>query len=209
MKPRRSKARKAAKTTTEVAARPRSVFVAIGLGSNLGDRREILQKATRALAALLEGARSSFLYETSPVGGPPGQADYLNAVVVGRSRFSAQALFTLLRKSESIAGRKRERGKRNAPRTLDLDLLLYGTERISTRRLTVPHPRMTTRLFVLVPLADVAPRRVVPGTGKTVTRLLAEARPTSAERVTRFRPVRTRGRGAGAAPRHAAGRSAG
>ncbi|HEX7528105.1 MAG TPA: 2-amino-4-hydroxy-6-hydroxymethyldihydropteridine diphosphokinase, partial [Thermoanaerobaculia bacterium] len=70
---------------------------------------------------------------------------------------------------------------------LDLDLLLYGAKRIATRRLTVPHPRMTGRLFVLVPLADVAARRVVPGTGKTVATLLREARRVSAERVRRTR----------------------
>jgi 2-amino-4-hydroxy-6-hydroxymethyldihydropteridine diphosphokinase len=74
---------------------------------------------------------------------------------------------------------------RNGPRSLDLDLLLYGNEQIRSRALTVPHPRMTSRLFVLVPLADVAARRVVPGTGKTVARLLAEARRHSTERVRR------------------------
>jgi 2-amino-4-hydroxy-6-hydroxymethyldihydropteridine diphosphokinase len=74
---------------------------------------------------------------------------------------------------------------RNGPRPLDLDLLLYGNEQIRSRALTVPHPRMTSRLFVLVPLADVAARRVVPGTGKTVARLLAEARRHSTERVRR------------------------
>jgi 2-amino-4-hydroxy-6-hydroxymethyldihydropteridine diphosphokinase len=126
------------------------------------------------------------VYETSPVGGRPGQPDYLNAVVVGRTRLSPGALFTFLRKSETAAGRKRS-GRKNAPRPLDLDLLLYGNEQIATRSLVVPHPRMTSRLFVLVPLSDVAPRRVVPGTGKTIARLLAEARARSKERV---RPAR-------------------
>jgi len=126
------------------------------------------------------------IYRTSPVGGPP-QPDFLNAVLVGRTKLSAQALLTLLRKSESAAGRKRARGARNEPRPLDLDILLYGEGQIATRRLTVPHPRMTRRLFVLVPLADVAPRRVVPGTGKTVATLLRETLRVSTERVRRTR----------------------
>ena len=139
----------------------------------------------RALAALLGDARSSAVYETSPVGGPGNQSDYLNAVVVGRTKLPAAALLTLLRKSERAAGRTRTRGARNAARTLDLDFLLYGTRQIRSRTLTVPHPRMKSRLFVLVPLADVAARRVVQGTGKTVARLLAEARRDSMECVRR------------------------
>jgi 2-amino-4-hydroxy-6-hydroxymethyldihydropteridine diphosphokinase len=120
------------------------------------------------------------------VGGPERQPDYLNAVIAGRTRLTPGALFTFLRKSEIAAGRKRS-GRRDAPRPLDLDLLLYGNEQFATRSLVVPHPRMTSRLFVLVPLSDVAPRRVVPGTGRTVARLLAEARVSSSERVRRVR----------------------
>ncbi|MDL2717476.1 MAG: 2-amino-4-hydroxy-6-hydroxymethyldihydropteridine diphosphokinase [Acidobacteriota bacterium] len=160
--------------------------MAIGLGSNLGGlggREGFLRKAKKELAEQIGALRSSPIYETSPVGGPPGQPDFLNAVVVGRTTLSARALFTFLRKSEFAAGRRRARGARNAPRPLDLDLLLFGNQQICSRDLTVPHPRMTSRLFVLVPLADVAPRRVVPGTGKTVARLLAEARRVSTERI--------------------------
>jgi len=157
--------------------------VAIGLGSNLGDRKKILRKVKRDLAAHIGALRSSPIYETSPVGGPTDQPDYLNAAITGTTSLSAPALLTLLRKSESTAGRSRERGVRNGPRPLDLDLLLYGNRQIRSRALIVPHPRMTSRLFVLVPLADVAPRRVVPGTGKTVARLLAEARRKSKERI--------------------------
>ncbi len=157
----------------------------------------------RGVAAILTDIRTSAVYETSPVGGPP-QSNYLNAVIIGRTKLSAPALLNLLRESESTAGRRRAREARNGPRVLDLDLLLYGNERISTRQLTVPHPRMKTRLFVLVPLADLAPRRVVPGTAKTVGRLLAEARNDSTETVrpwrARRRPsrrgARTRTRGA-------------
>jgi 2-amino-4-hydroxy-6-hydroxymethyldihydropteridine diphosphokinase len=164
--------------------------VAIGLGSNLGGRERFLRKAMEAIAPHMRQLRSSPFYESSPVPPIPPQPDYLNAVVVGRTRLSAPALLTFLRKSESAAGRKRARGTRNGPRPLDLDLLLYGNQQIRSRALIVPHPRMTTRLFVLVPLADVAARRVVPGTGKTVARLLAEARRDSTERVRLAGPVR-------------------
>ncbi|MGE5717304.1 MAG: 2-amino-4-hydroxy-6-hydroxymethyldihydropteridine diphosphokinase, partial [Acidobacteriota bacterium] len=102
------------------------------------------------------------------------------------------------------AGRK-PAAEKNAPRPLDLDLLLYGKERIATRRLTVPHPRMANRLFVLVPLADVAPRHVVPGTGKTVARLLAEARRGSTETVRRERKASVVRAGARSAARERTG----
>jgi len=161
--------------------------VAIGLGSNLGKREDFLRKGLEAVAPHLERMRSSPFYETSPVPPFPPQPDFLNAVVVGRTRLSAPALLNLLRKSESSAGRRRAHEVRNGPRPLDLDLLLYGSSRIATRTLTVPHTRMTSRLFVLVPLADLAPRRVVPGTGKTVARLLAEERRVSTEAVRPWR----------------------
>jgi 2-amino-4-hydroxy-6-hydroxymethyldihydropteridine diphosphokinase len=164
--------------------------VAIGLGSNLGRREDFLRKGMEAVAPHLQRMRQSPFYESSPVPPDPPQPDFLNAVIIGRTTLSAPALLTLLRKSESAAGRKRG-ARRNAPRTLDLDLLLYGSSRIATRTLTIPHPRMTSRLFVLVPLADLAPRRVVPGTAKTVARLLEEARRDSNDAV---RPWRGRRR---------------
>jgi 2-amino-4-hydroxy-6-hydroxymethyldihydropteridine diphosphokinase len=125
------------------------------------------------------------IYRTSPVGGPP-QRDFLNAVLVGTTHLRPSALLSLLKQIELCAGR-RPGGARNAPRPLDLDLLLYGNKEVKTPGLRVPHPRMTHRLFVLIPLADVAPKRVVPGTGKTVATLLAEARRASTERVRRAR----------------------
>ncbi|MFI5198302.1 MAG: 2-amino-4-hydroxy-6-hydroxymethyldihydropteridine diphosphokinase [Thermoanaerobaculia bacterium] len=207
-RPRRSKAPRIRTTNTESASRAtsrasagrlgdfsskvkrgtsprRPVFVAIGMGGNLENPRRAFRLAAQALYPFLRNPRTSPIYRTSPVGGPP-QPDFLNAVLVGTTPLSADALLTLLRKSEVTAGRE-PGGPRNAPRPLDLDLLLYGTRRITTPTLRVPHPRMSQRLFVLIPLADVAPRRVVPGTGKTVAKLLAEARRDSTERV---RPTR-------------------
>lgn len=146
----------------------------MALGANLGSPRRTLERAVRRLAGALHRIRVSPVYRTAPVGGPP-QPDYLNAVAVGETRLSPVALLVLLQAIEDEAGRVRVVGRRDEPRTLDLDLLLYGTRRIATRDLTVPHPRLAERRFVLAPLADLAPRHVVPGAGKTVARLLAEA----------------------------------
>jgi len=151
----------------------------------MGSPTQAIRLAARTLGPFLRNPKMSPIYRTSPVGGPP-QPDFLNAVLVGKTSLTAHALLTLLRKSEIAAGRE-PGGARNEPRPLDLDILLYGEEQIATRRLTVPHPRMTGRLFVLIPLADVAPRRVVPGTGKTVAALLRETRRLSKERVRRTR----------------------
>lgn len=127
----------------------------IGLGSNLGDGVAHLQEALESLArwpGLRLGSRSSF-YRTAPVDadGP----DYTNAVVAVSTLLTAPALLQALQAVEQQHGRTR--AYRNAPRTLDLDLLCYGSARIDSPRLQVPHPRMAQRAFVLVPLAEIAP----------------------------------------------------
>ncbi|MFT4243499.1 MAG: 2-amino-4-hydroxy-6-hydroxymethyldihydropteridine diphosphokinase [Acidovorax sp.] len=130
----------------------------IGLGANLGDAPAALRTALQALAALPETQllRTSPLYRSAPVDatGP----DFYNAVAALQTRLAPLALLRALQAIEQAAGR--ERPYRNAPRTLDLDVLLYGDERIATPELTVPHPRMGERAFVLRPLADIAPERV-------------------------------------------------
>ena len=130
----------------------------IGLGANLGDRTAALRQAVQALTALPGTCvlRTSSLYRSAPVdaGGP----DYLNAVAEIATTLDAHALLAALQAIEQAAGR--ERPYRNAPRTLDLDLLLYGTQHIATPDLTVPHPRMFERAFVLRPLAELAPQQV-------------------------------------------------
>ena len=125
------------------------------------------------------------IYLTAPVDGPP-QDDYLNAVATGWTSLTPLALLALLKQLEAEAGRN-PAGERNGPRPLDLDILLYGELRIDRPELIVPHPRLTERRFVLAPLADLLPARVVPGTGKTVARLLAEAPPARVERWEPFR----------------------
>ena len=136
--------------------------------------------------------RLSPLYRTSPVGGPP-QPPFVNAVLAGFTHLSPEQLLAHLKRLERAAGRRR--GPRHGPRPLDLDLLLYDAVVRASPAPVLPHPRLTSRLFVLVPLADVAPRRTVPGTGKTVARLLGEARAHSGDSVRRLRG----GRGASGA----------
>lgn len=132
----------------------------VGLGANLGDARAALQAAVRVLAHLegVDALAVSSLYRSAPIAssGP----DYLNAVACLQTRLSAPDLLGVLQQIENAAGR--ERPYRNAPRTLDLDLLLYGDARIESTALTVPHPRMHQRAFVLQPLAELAPALVSP-----------------------------------------------
>jgi 2-amino-4-hydroxy-6-hydroxymethyldihydropteridine diphosphokinase len=141
--------------------------VAIGLGANLGDARATLAWAVQQLAAhpAVQLQRVASLYRTRPVDaeGP----DYLNAVALLTTSLEPQALLGLLQGLEQQAGR--ERPYRNAPRTLDLDLLLHGQRVLNTDHLTLPHPRMHQRRFVLEPLAEVAPHLQVPSKGAAVS----------------------------------------
>ncbi len=132
---------------------------AVGLGSNLGDRAQHIATATGALAELGVLVRVSSLYETAPIGGPD-QGPYLNAVVVIDTELSPRELLERCLEIELEAGR--ERAERWGPRTLDLDLLLYGGQRIEEDELTVPHPRMTERRFVLDPLLEAWPDASLP-----------------------------------------------
>src|SRR5262245_20874548 len=126
----------------------------IALGSNLGDRYANLSAAVRRLRAEpgLRVIDRSAVYETAPVNCPPGSGAFLNAVVAIETDRSPESLLELLRRIEREGGRVRT--ELNAPRTLDLDLLLYGDQVINTPDLVVPHPRMHERAFVLVPLAE-------------------------------------------------------
>ncbi len=146
------------------SARP-PVTAYIALGANLGEPQATILKAMNDLA-LIQGVsliKRSFLYQTAPVdsSGP----DYVNAVVEVQTVLTAPALLAQLQALEQGAGR--QRSFQNAPRTLDLDLLTYGDARIQSKALTIPHPRMAERAFVLVPLAEIAPQAV------TIEQLLA------------------------------------
>jgi 2-amino-4-hydroxy-6-hydroxymethyldihydropteridine diphosphokinase len=145
--------------------------VAIALGSNVGDRRAHLDFAVSNLRALLTNVRVSRYYDTVPVGVSGPQALFLNGAAVGETTLSARALLETLLAIEEKGGR--ERPYANAPRTLDLDLVLFGDLVLDEPDLIVPHPRFRERRFVLAPLAEIAPDLRDPGSGCTVGELLA------------------------------------
>ena len=144
---------------------------AVAIGSNLGNRDAAVAFAISQLAILLSNISVSETIETWPVGeGAEGQNLYLNAVVVGETDLSARQLLEALLGIEQAFGR--ERPARNAARTLDLDLILHGSEIVVETGLEVPHPRFRERFFVLGPLAEIAPDMVDPVSGMRVGELL-------------------------------------
>ena len=150
----------------------------IGLGANLGHPRQTLEQALLALKGLPESRirAVSPAYWTAPWG-LPDQPDFLNAVACLQTAQAPLALLHDLLAIESGLGRARE-GLRWGPRTLDLDLLLFGNERIHERELILPHPRLHERAFVLVPLVDLAPQLAIPGLGRAAE--LLDALPAEA-----------------------------
>ena len=160
------------------------VRVFLALGSNLGDRLSYLKSARQALAQLPETTitGASTIYETQAVGGPPGQADYLNAVLALETGLSP---LDLLAACQAIEKRlDRVRTEHWGPRTVDIDILLYGSESIDHAQLIVPHPRLHQRRFVLAPLAELAADLIHP-TLRLSCRQLLESLPPG-ESVTPF-----------------------
>jgi 2-amino-4-hydroxy-6-hydroxymethyldihydropteridine diphosphokinase len=143
----------------------------VGLGSNLGDRRGLIREALKRLARIdgVHVRKRSRIIETDPVG-VTEQPRFLNAVAEIETRIEPVPFLRRLRAVEKSLGRVRHR--RWGPRTIDLDLLLWGDRSMDTKSLTLPHPRLAQRRFVLAPLAELCPRRRVPGTGRTVRGLL-------------------------------------
>ena len=176
---------------------PSQTDAAIALGSNLGDRAATIESAFAALASspaiilLASGpvietaavAAPDFLAGSAEVGGITSRIDpggpYLNSAALIRTTLTPLDLLARLQQIEQAHGRTRQPGRRWAPRTLDLDLILYGNQTLSLPGLAVPHPRLQERCFVLAPLAALAPGWIVPTLGKTVAQLLAELRPAS------------------------------
>lgn len=145
--------------------------VAISLGSNLGDRHAHLEYAIDALQLDLTEISVSAFLETQPVGVGPEHGTYLNAVVVGRTELPARVLLDRLHEIEEERGRARPYPM--VPRTLDMDLILYGDATIEEDGLSIPHPRFRERAFVLRPLAEIAPDMIDPVTGLTAAQLYA------------------------------------
>ncbi len=156
--------------------KPGEVLATVALGANLGDRAGALDRALERLGAL-PGTRlvaRSRWHETEPVGGPPGQPRFLNGVVRLATALGPAELLAELQRLEREAGRAREREVRHGPRMLDLDLLYYGDLALREPGLELPHPRAEERLFVLEPLAEIAPDERLPGCGKTVRERVRE-----------------------------------
>ncbi len=141
----------------------KTVRAFVGVGANLGFSRDAVLNALADLSRLpqTEFVAASGLYQSEPI--EASGADFINAVAELETRLAASDLLAHLWSLEKAAGRVRT--ERNAPRTLDLDLLLYGDEMISTEMLTVPHARMAERAFVLLPLIELAPDISIPGKG--------------------------------------------
>jgi 2-amino-4-hydroxy-6-hydroxymethyldihydropteridine diphosphokinase len=159
-----------------------SVLYYLGLGSNLGDRKQHLEHAVAFLGTGGRIARRSAVYETTPLG-MPGAGLFLNMVLALETTLSPQELLLVCKKYEAARGRDLESSHYH-DRAIDIDILLAGDLVINTPELTVPHPRLTERGFVLVPLFEIAPKLVHPLEKVTVTRLLARLR--SPEKIRRL-----------------------
>ena len=147
-----------------------AITVYLGLGSNMGTRQNNLDKALDLLSQRLRLGKISPVYETDPVGNAD-QPRFLNMACQVHTRLTPEGMLALIKGIESKMGRT---GKSNAPRPIDIDILLYDEHIMETPELVIPHPRMTERAFVLTPLADIAPAVVHPTTGKTIKELLED-----------------------------------
>jgi 2-amino-4-hydroxy-6-hydroxymethyldihydropteridine diphosphokinase len=162
------------------------MLILVGIGSNRGDSAAIVRQSIERLRSFANGpVRASSLWRTSPVDCPPGSGDFINAVAAfeGAVGLTPEALLVALKNLEREFGRATA-PVRNAPRELDLDLLVFGDERRKTSVFVLPHPRATERRFVMAPAAEIVPEFVWPGTAASVNQLLA--RIDDAERVERL-----------------------
>jgi 2-amino-4-hydroxy-6-hydroxymethyldihydropteridine diphosphokinase len=153
--------------------------VALALGGNEGPVQETLARALRHLEASLGPIRVASLYRTAPVS-PVPQPDFLNTAALAYTALPPEEILALAKALELAAGRRR--GVRFGPRPLDVDLLLYGGFRSDAPELTLPHPRLRERRFMLEPLAEIAPDLSVPPDGRTVAELLENLKPDRCER---------------------------
>ncbi len=159
----------------------------IALGSNLGNRQQTLNAAVERLGRLGQVLARSSLYETEPVG-LRDQATFLNAVVALETRLEPLPLLHALLAIERQLGRDRTHGIPKGPRILDLDLLLMENQIVSGEELSLPHPALTQRRFVLAPLAEIAPELKPPQQNQTIAELLAQLPDEGENRVSAVRP---------------------
>ena len=148
-----------------------TVTIYLGLGSNMGDRRENLERALDYLSQRLGKIERSSIYDTEPTENT-AQPRFLNMVCQAKTMLRPEDLLTLVKGIERKMGR--QPGRPNSPRPIDIDILFYGDRVVDTPDLKIPHPRMNYRAFVLVPLAEIAPRLVHPVYKKTAKEMLAD-----------------------------------
>ena len=148
--------------------------VAIALGGNLGKVDTAFSDAVRLLSqAGMQEIQVSSFFQTTPVDCAPGTPDFLNGALIGEWPFQAETLLQTCQKIEIALGRPASHGH-NASRTIDLDIILFGNEKINLPELMVPHPRAVMRGFVMIPLAEIAPDWIIPGESRTVAEIAAE-----------------------------------
>ena len=146
--------------------------VYLSLGSNLGDRQANIDRALELLTQRMQLGKISSVYDTEPLGNT-NQPRFLNIAVQAFTRLSPEGIMALAKGIESRLGRV---GKSGDPRTIDIDILLYGDKVVETPQLVIPHPRMAERAFVLVPMVEIAPTLKHPVLGKTMKQLLKAAK---------------------------------
>ncbi len=151
--------------------------IAIALGGNLGNSKDFFCSAMDRLSENgVKDIKISTLFQSKPENCPPDSPDFTNAVLTGEWAASPRELLELCQQIEIAAGRPQKHNL-NAPRTLDLDIILFGDEIINTANLKIPHPRAASRLFVLKPLAEIAPDWIFPDSGRTVKQILKSQNP--------------------------------
>ncbi|RMD79213.1 MAG: 2-amino-4-hydroxy-6-hydroxymethyldihydropteridine diphosphokinase [Lentisphaerae bacterium] len=160
----------------EVDDNSQPTLIALGLGSNLGDREGLLDQAVLNLEKRgVEVCHVSSWIETPPVDCPPGSPNFLNGALTAYWPTDVFSLHRVCREVEILLGRQRGR-QRNTPRSIDIDILVFGDAIIDTPELTVPHPRMCQRLFVLEPLCEIAPTLQIPPENLTVAHYVEQQR---------------------------------